>query len=152
MELFKATAEELGLPYEFLPVTDRAGYVEGRHILVVEDNDLNLEIAKFLLEKEGMTVTVAQDGQEAVETFAAAPQKTFDLILMDIMMPRMDGLEATRAIRALDRPDAQTIPIFAMTANAFPDDVALSKAAGMNEHISKPLAGDGLLRMIQNYL
>ena len=71
---------------------------------------------------------------------------------MDIMMPTMDGLEATRSIRALDRPDAKTIPIFAMTANAFPDDVALSKAAGMNEHLTKPLEGDELLRMIQKYL
>ena len=131
---------------------ETAWHLEGVHVLVVEDNDLNLEIAKFLLEHEGMIVTAAQDGQEAVNCFLASAPGTFDLILMDIMMPTMDGLEATRSIRALDRPDAKTIPIFAMTANAFPDDVALSKAAGMNEHLTKPLKRDELLRMIQKYL
>ena len=160
-ELQVGTKVEITLPFTIdtaihLPLPDREEKTEwklaGFRVLLAEDNDLNLEIAQFLLENVGMEVTAARNGQEAVDLFASSAPQHYALILMDIMMPKMDGLEATRTIRALDRPDAKTIPIFAMTANAFPDDVVLSKQAGMNEHISKPLEGDELLEMIQKYL
>ena len=113
--------------------------LSGVHILLVEDNDLNIEIAETFLTDAGASVTKAFNGQQAVYAFSKAPAGTFDIILMDVMMPVMDGYEAARKIRALDRPDAKTIPIIAMTANAFAEDVAESRSAGMNEHISKPL-------------
>ncbi len=113
--------------------------IEGAKILLVEDNELNMEIAKFLLEEEGATVTQAWNGKEAVDIFSNAAAGTFDIILMDIMMPVLDGYEATKQIRALDRGDARSIPIIAMTANAFVEDKLASKEAGMNDHISKPL-------------
>ena len=109
--------------------------LSGVHVLLVEDNDL---IETFLTDV-GAAVTKAFNGQQAVYTFSKAPAGTFDIILMDVMMPVMDGYEATRKIRSLDRPDAKTIPIIAMTANAFAEDVEESRKAGMNEHISKPL-------------
>lgn len=111
----------------------------GRHILLAEDNELNMEIAEFLLTEHGAQVTKAWNGQEAVEQFAASAPGEFDLVLMDIMMPVMDGLEATRAIRRMDRPDAKTVLISAMSANSFADDIQRSLEAGMNEHISKPV-------------
>ena len=113
--------------------------IEGLNILVVEDNDLNLEIAQFLLEEEGAKVVAARDGQEAVDAFAASEPGHFDAVLMDVMMPVMGGYEATRTIRALDRDDAATVPIIAMTANAFAEDKIHAREAGMNEHVSKPL-------------
>ena len=106
---------------------------------MAEDNELNMEIAKLQLEEAGAEVTVVKDGQQAVELFEKLPEATFDAILMDIMMPVMDGLSATRAIRALEREDAGEIPIIAMTANAFEEDEKKSLEAGMNAHLSKPL-------------
>ena len=117
----------------------KEGSVEGLHLLMAEDNELNAEIAKLQLEEAGAEVTVVKDGQKAVELFEKLPAATFDAILMDIMMPVMDGLSATRAIRALEREDAGEIPIIAMTANAFEEDAKKSLEAGMNAHLSKPL-------------
>ena len=125
--------------------------IAGMHILLVEDNDLNMEIARFLLENEGAVITEAWNGQEAVDLFESSAPGGFDLIFMDVMMPVMGGLEATRTIRAMDRPDAKTIPIIAMTANAFHDDAQRSRAAGMNEHLSKPLDLQKVLQAIHRY-
>ena len=125
--------------------------IRGTKVLLVEDNDLNMEIAEFMLQNEGVTVTKATDGEQAVERFAASRPGDIDVILMDVMMPVMGGLEATRRIRALNRPDAKTIPIFAMTANAFADDVERSRSAGMNEHLTKPLDAAVLVKMIGQY-
>ena len=122
--------------------------LEGLHVLLAEDNELNLEIAEFLLTEKGVVVSRARDGQEAVEKFKASPVGFFDAILMDVMMPVMDGHEATRAIRALGRPDAATVPIFAMTANAFAEDRQKALAAGMTDHITKPLDPGVLFRML----
>ncbi len=119
----------------------------GIRILLVEDNELNMEIAETFLTEDGANVTKAWNGREAVEAFAASPEGYFDLILMDIMMPEMDGLEATKAIRQLGRKDAKTVPISAMSANAFSDDVQRSREAGMNGHISKPVDEQKLLRL-----
>ncbi|WP_432630009.1 ATP-binding protein [Brotaphodocola sp.] len=125
--------------------------IRGVRVLIAEDNELNMEIAKTLLEDEGAVITEAHDGKEAVEIFVNQEPGSFDVILMDIMMPEMDGLEASRKIRSLDRTDAQTIPIFAMTANAFIDDKKRSRLAGMNEHLSKPLDMQEVVKMIHCY-
>ena len=109
------------------------------HILLVEDNELNMEIAEFMLQNEGAAVTKAWNGQEAVERFQKSGPGEFDVILMDIMMPVMNGYEATKMIRALDREDAKVVPIIAMTANAFTEDRLRAKEAGMDEHIAKPV-------------
>lgn len=113
--------------------------LQGRRLLLVEDNDLNAEIAATILEGDGAYVSIVGDGAQAVEAFAANPAGTFDAILMDVVMPKMDGLAATRAIRALDRPDAATIPIIAMTGNAFQEDVQECLEAGMDARIAKPI-------------
>ena len=105
-----------------------------------------------MLKNAGMVVTEAKNGKEALDLFAASKPGDYDVILMDMMMPVMDGLEATRRIRALNRPDAKAIPIFAMTANAFSDDVERSKRAGINEHLTKPLDSGLLIRTIFKYL
>ncbi len=126
--------------------------LDGVKVLLVEDNDLNMEIAEFILENAGATVTKAWNGQEAVDCFLRSEGGTYDIILMDVMMPVMDGLDAARCIRSLDRPDAKTIPIFAMTANAFSDDKERSYRAGMNEHISKPIIKEDLLRIMKKYV
>lgn len=128
------------------------GDISGSKVLLVEDNELNMEIAKFILENAGMEVTTALNGKEAVDTFAASEENQFDLILMDIMMPVMDGLKAARIIRAMQRTDARKIPIFAMTANAFTDDIEESRKAGMNEHLSKPLDEAKMMRTIRHYI
>lgn len=122
------------------PATDPEAFsLEGRHFLLAEDNFLNMEIATELLSMEGAVITPVQNGQEAVDAFAASSPGTFDAIILDIQMPVLDGYGAARAIRALPRPDAQAIPILAMTANAFTDDVAAAREAGMNGHIAKPV-------------
>ena len=126
--------------------------LQGRRVLLAEDNALNMEIMEFLLNEVGVKVTKAADGQQAVEAFAASPVGGFDAILMDVMMPVRDGYEATRAIRAMDRPDAKTIPIFAMTANAFTEDRLKALQAGMNEHLPKPIDPDTLYRLLVKYL
>ena len=112
---------------------------QGKHVLLVEDNELNAEIAQVLLEGYGLEIIWAQNGRQAVETFENSQPGTFDLILMDIRMPVMDGLEATGRIRRMDRPDAATIPIVALTANAFDEDMKKSIASGMNGHLAKPI-------------
>ena len=125
----------------------------GLKILLAEDNDLNAEIAIVQLEELGMQITRAADGEEAVRLFAETPQGTFDLILMDVMMPKKNGYEATKAIRSLqNRPDAVTIPIIAMTANAFAEDVQASLEAGMNGHLSKPIVMDEVIKTIARNL
>ena len=122
--------------------------IKGLHILLAEDNELNMEIAEFVLQNEGADVTKAWDGQEAVELFRNSEPGEFDVILMDIMMPVMNGYEATKMIRSLDREDAKTIPIIAMTANAFTEDRIKAKEAGMDEHIAKPVDVELLIKVI----
>ncbi len=138
--------------------TDRSGRMEtgerqeasirGMHILLAEDNELNMEIAEFLLQNEGAVVTKAWNGQEAVELFEKSRPGEFDVILMDIMMPVMNGHEAVKRIRSLDREDANVIPVIAMTANAFTEDRLKAKEAGMNEHIAKPVDVELLVKVI----
>ena len=122
--------------------------IKGLHILLAEDNELNMEIAEFVLQNGGADVTKAWNGQEAVELFRKSEPGGFDTILMDIMMPVMNGYEAAKKIRSLDREDAKTIPIIAMTANAFTEDRLKAKEAGMNEHIVKPLDVELLIKVI----
>lgn len=122
--------------------------LDGFHILLVEDNELNMEIAEFSLQNAGAKITKAWNGQEAVEIFQASSIGDFDVILMDVMMPVMDGNEATKNIRSLSREDAKTIPIIAMTANAFSEDKIKAEEAGMNEHIAKPINMKLLLRIV----
>ena len=124
------------------PQCGEAFDLSGCRILLAEDNLLNQEIAVELLSMEGAQVTPVENGREAVDTFNRSPAGTFDVILMDIQMPELDGYGAAREIRQLERPDGKTIPILAMTANAFEDDIAAAKAAGMNGHIAKPIDMD----------
>ena len=128
-----------------------AADISGMHILIVEDNELNREIAQYLLEDAGATVTAVCNGLEGYQKFVSSPPETFDLILMDIMMPVMDGLEAATKIRSCDHPDALIIPIVAMSANAFSDDVLASKKAGMNEHLAKPLELNKLMQVLARF-
>lgn len=123
----------------------------GIKALLVEDNELNMEIAHCMLEDENVIVTEAYNGEEAVQLFIDNPPGTYDIVLMDIMMPVMDGLTAAREIRKSDKEDAKTIPIFAMTANTFSEDVQASKEAGMNEHIAKPIDMKTLMGKIVQY-
>ncbi len=126
--------------------------LSGLHVLLAEDNELNREIALYLLEKEGMEITTCENGAEAVKVFRESPLGYYDLILMDIMMPVMGGYEASRRIRSLPRRDASLIPIFAMTANAFQDDIEKSHQSGMNEHLTKPLHTKTMLSAIRKYV
>ena len=128
-----------------------ADHIQGMKILLVEDNALNCEIAQALLEENGAVVTTASDGRQAVELFNASPINGFDAILMDIMMPVLDGLAASKEIRHSARKDAVSIPIIAMTANAFAEDQERSFEAGMNEHLTKPLNQEKLLRVLAKY-
>lgn len=144
-EVDKGSTFAISIPFEPAPTMSESEQMangsglEGRRLLLVEDNDLNAEIAATILESDGAYVSIAGDGKQAVEAFAANPVGTFDAILMDVIMPKMDGLAATRAIRALDRADAANIPIIAMTGNAFEEDVQACLDAGMNAHLAKPI-------------
>ena len=122
--------------------------IQGLHVLLTEDNELNMEIAEFVLQNEGAVVTKAWNGQKAVDIFRKSRPGEFDAILMDIMMPVMNGYEAAKMIRSLDREDAKVIPIIAMTANAFTEDKMRAKEAGMDEHIAKPVDGTLLVKVI----
>lgn len=156
--LGQGTTFTIRLPFEKckrseIPQTVRADAgdgdaLQGLRVLLVEDNDLNAEIAQFTLSRAGAVVTHAKDGESAVEAFAASAPHEYDVVLMDIMMPGIDGLEATRQIRALDREDAATTPIIAVSANAFADDRRLSREAGMNAHLSKPVSSQELVEAL----
>ena len=156
--LGQGTTFTIRLPFEKckrseIPQTMRADAgdgdaLQGLRILLVEDNDLNAEIAQFTLGRAGAVVTHAKDGESAVEAFAASAPHEYDVVLMDIMMPGIDGLEATRRIRALDREDAATTPIIAVSANAFADDRRLSREAGMDAHLSKPVSSQELVEAL----
>ncbi len=158
--LFKSTLYHGLLPFaeaessgarEAVP-QDTAPDFTGVRILVAEDNELNWEIANELLSAQGFTLDWAENGQDCLDKFSAAAPGTYDAILMDLRMPKMDGIAATEAIRALGRPDAKTIPIIAMTADAFSEDIQKCLASGMNAHIAKPIAMRELLRLLQKYL
>lgn len=146
------------IPFKLAPAPDTVKKtaaqmdISGLNLLLVEDNELNAEIAETLLSDEGANLTVARDGLQAVRMFQEKPEGYFDAILMDIMMPVMDGLTATKTIRSLKHPDAETIPIIAMTANAFAEDVQLAKNTGMNGHIAKPLDMNKLNDVLENWL
>ncbi|MEG2455335.1 MAG: response regulator, partial [Oscillospiraceae bacterium] len=124
----------------------------GRRVLLVEDHLLNIEVAKKLLSAKGLAVEVAENGLRAIETFAQSPDGYYDEILMDIRMPVMDGLTATKAIRQMRKADAKTIPIIAMTANAFDEDIEQTRAAGMNAHLAKPIEPALLYQTVQAFL
>ena len=143
------------IPFKIDTETDRmekeekaAISLQGLHILLVEDNELNMEIAEFIVTNEGAVVKKAKNGKEAVDYFEKSSVGTYDAILMDVMMPVMDGLTASETIRNMNRADAKTIPIIAMTANAFTDDKMKAKEAGMNEHIAKPLNREVLVETV----
>lgn len=157
----KGTTFTISIPFEIDKLTEPLRVenkdkgeisIKGVRILLVEDNELNMEIAKFILENEGAQVTEAWNGKEAVDIFTNSEHEDYDVILMDIMMPVMGGYEATECIRNSAHPDAEKIPIFAMTANAFADDVARCKKARMNEHISKPVNARILVSTIARYI
>ncbi len=126
--------------------------LKGRHILMAEDVQINAEIMKELILMREAEIDHAENGRIAVEMFKKSPAGYYDVILMDVRMPEMDGLEATAAIRSLDRPDAVTIPIIAMTANAFDEDVQRSLQAGMNSHLSKPVDQEHLYRTLEELI
>ena len=128
------------------------GMLVGKMVLMAEDVEQNAEILQDLLELEEMEVEHAQNGEIAVQMFEDSPEGYYDVILMDVRMPVMDGLSATRAIRALDRPDAKAIPIIAMTANVFDEDMERSLQAGMNAHLFKPVEPDRLYETLAKYL
>jgi signal transduction histidine kinase/ActR/RegA family two-component response regulator len=123
----------------------------GMRVLLVEDNELNMEIAQELLEDEGIKVVTAENGQIGADTFLKEPANTFDVILMDVMMPVLNGYEATKLIRASDHPEAKTIPIVAMTANAYDEDIKAALKAGMNDHVAKPIEIDRLFSVLNHY-
>lgn len=133
------------------PAKEEVSDLQGARILLAEDNALNMEIATLLLRDAGAQITQAFDGRQAVDVFAASEPHTFDVILMDLMMPEMDGCEATRAIRTLGRPDSKTVPIIAMTASTFAEDVKRCRDAGMNDHIGKPLDMENLFQLVDRY-
>ena len=124
----------------------------GRRALLVEDQEMNAEIATDFLEMTGIEVEWARDGLQAVEKMADSSEGEYSIIFMDVQMPNMNGYEATKAIRSMDRADAKQIPIIAMTANAFAEDVLRCRDAGMNDHLAKPLDVDILVRMLHTYI
>ena len=125
--------------------------IKGLHALIVEDNEINTEIVQFMLENNGLEVTCAVDGIDAIEKFSQSEPGYFNIVFMDIMMPRLNGLDATRRIRQLNRADAKSVPIIAMTANAFTDDVMSSYIAGMNLHLAKPLSEKKIINAVKQY-
>ena len=131
--------------------TSIEGLFAGRHILLAEDVEINREIVLSLLEPAQLEIDCAENGAQAVQMFSQEPEK-YDMIFMDLQMPEMDGYEATRRIRALDNPKAKTVPIVVMTANVFREDVEKCLAAGMNNHVGKPLDFDQTLDIPQTYL
>lgn len=147
---------QLDKPHEkgSLPVVSKPIHFDftGRNVLLCEDNELNIMVARKLLTNKGFAVTVAENGKIGIETFSASPVGFFSLILMDIRMPILDGLSATREIRALTRPDAKNIPIIAMTANAYEEDREKSQEAGMNLHLAKPIQPEALYKALDNAL
>ena len=147
----------LELPEQVIPSEQKQHLhrdLTGIHVLMAEDNDLNAELATIILEDADMTVTRASDGKEVVDLFKNQPRGTYDLILMDIMMPNMDGHQAAKTIRAMEkeRPDASSIPIIALSANAFAEDVKASVDSGMNGHISKPFDMEEVTATIAKYV
>lgn len=145
-------ASEEALSQSENPSTEPIQFRNGSRVLLVEDNELNREIARYMLEEAGLVVEEAGDGQEAVDKFAASPVEYYQIILMDIQMPLMDGYEATQQIRALARPDARGIPIVALTANAFAEDVGRAREMGMNDHVAKPLDAARLLETLKRHM
>ena len=149
VELYVPEAE----PAEKIPVSDAMGEnFKGARILLVEDNDINIYVAQLILEKAGCVVEIAKDGKEAVEHFEASEKNYYDAILMDVRMPVMNGIEATKTIRALDREDAATVPIIAMTADAFDEERKKTIEAGMNYHLSKPIEPKVLYQVLLEYM
>lgn len=143
---------EIGEEVNSNSILENYSDLKGLRALVVEDNELNTEVVKFLLEKNGIIVDCVGDGVQALESFEKSTLGYYAMILMDILMPRMNGLEATRRIRTLQRKDASLIPIIAMSANAFSDDIMRGKMAGMNEYLAKPLDEEMLIRAIRKCL
>ena len=156
--LFQSTLVDLlgdlaGKQQATMPIEDKpAPDLHGKRVLLVEDNELNREIATDLLQELGLEVESAENGQEGVEKFEQSASGHYQLILMDIQMPVMNGHDATRAIRASAHPDAKSIPVVAMTANAFPEDVSQSLAAGMNNHLAKPIDIEKMHATLNQYL
>ena len=140
-----AEQETTFVPLETIDLT-------GSRVLLVEDNALNAEIATEILEMTGLTVERVEDGVEAVDKMTACEDGRYDMVFMDIQMPRMNGYDAARAIRAMDRDYCKRVPIVAMTANAFAEDVHAARTAGMNEHIAKPLDLNILARILKKWL
>lgn len=139
-------------PAPSIPTVPDAKIFQDKRILIAEDNEINGDILKTLLEEKGAIVTVVHDGSQAVSTFNDSSPFFFQAILMDIRMPAMDGLTATRTIRSLSRPDAMTVPIIATTANAYSEDIQNCLEAGMNSHMSKPIETQDLYNILSWYL
>ena len=153
-QLHKGSTFTLELPFEKpkeAAQQKKLASLSGVNILLADDNTLNLEIAEYILTEAGAVVTKAENGKDALELFKNAPENSFDIILMDVMMPEMDGLTATRCIRSLNRPDAERIPIFAVTASIFPGDIEKIKAAGMTAYLPKPLVWEELIAVLERY-
>ena len=129
---------------------DGQGDIAGMRVLLVEDNEINREIVEFILQDAAAEVVAAVNGKAAVDVFMASAPGTFDCVLMDLMMPVMSGYEAARVIRGLDRADAKTVPIIALSANAFEEDIALAKDAGMNGHLAKPVDIRKMFRLMSS--
>lgn len=124
----------------------------GKRLLLVEDNGLNMEIAKTILQQYGLAIDGVENGSEAVRTFVQSKPGTYQAVLMDLQMPVMDGYEASREIRGSGHPQAESIPIIALTANAFAEDIAKTLAAGMNDHVSKPIDFKRLLYLLDKFI
>lgn len=139
-------------PEHLEPTPADLSRLEGKHILLVEDNSINSEIAQRILREKGMLVTVAMDGKTGLHRFEESSNGYYSVILMDIRMPVMDGLEATKAIRALTRAEASSIPIIAMTADAFSEDIKHCEEVGMNDHLTKPIDPNKLFQTLLRYI